>query len=84
MGTVTFDGTDTTFTAQVGGSTQSLPASDNFLIFLNSTLQIKGSTESYTYTGSTVTFNEAPIPGMDFYGFYFGKLSQIDLSLIHI
>ena len=78
VGTVTFDGIDTTFTAQVGGSTQALPASDNFLIFLNSTLQIKGSTESYTYTGSTVTFNEAPIPGMDFYGFYFGKLSQID------
>ncbi len=78
VGTVTFDGKDTTFTTQVGGSTQVLPASDNFLIFLNSTLQIKGSTESYTYTGSTLTFNEAPIPGMDFYGFYFGKLEQID------
>ena len=78
VGTVTFDGTDTTFTAKVGGSTQVLPANDNFLIFLNSTLQIKGSTESYTYTGSTLTFNEAPIPGMDFYGFYFGKLEIID------
>ena len=78
VGTVTFDGTDTTYTAQVGGSTQVLPASDNFLIFLNSTLQVKGSTESYTYTGSTLTFNEAPLPGMDFYGFYFGKLELID------
>ena len=78
VGTVTFDGTDTTFTAKVGGSTQVLPASDNFLIFLNSTLQVKGSTDSYTYTGSTLTFNEAPIPGMDFYGFYFGKLELID------
>jgi hypothetical protein len=78
VGTVTFDGTDTTYTAQVGGSTQVLPAQDNFLIFLNSTLQVKGSTESYTYTGSTLTFNEAPLPGMDFYGFYFGKLELID------
>ena len=78
VGTVNFDGTDTTFTTTVGGSTQVLPANDNFLIFLNSTLQVKGSTESYTYTGSTLTFNEAPIPGMDFYGFYFGKLEAID------
>ena len=78
VGTVTFDGTDTTFTAKVGGSTQVLPAQDNFLIFLNSTLQVKGSTDSYTYTGSTLTFNEAPLPGMDFYGFYFGKLELID------
>jgi len=78
VGTVNFDGTDTTFTAQVDGSTQTLPASDNFLLFLNSTLQVKGSTDSYTYTGSTITFNEAPIPGMDFYGFYFGKMSLID------
>ena len=78
VGTVTFDGTDTTFTAQVGGSTQVLPPQDNFLIFLNSTLQVKGSTESYTYTGSTLTFNEAPLPGMDFYGFYFGKIELID------
>ena len=78
VGTVTFDGSDTTFTAQVGGSTQVLPAQDNFLIFLNSTLQVKGSTESYTYTGSTLTFNEAPLSGMDFYGFYFGKLELID------
>jgi len=78
VGTVTFDGTDTTFTAQVGGSTQVLPASDNFLIFLNSTLQVKGSTDSYTYTGSELTFNEAPLPGMDFYGFYFGKIELID------
>ena len=76
--TVTFDGTDTTFSAQVGGSNYSLPASDNFLIFLNSTLQVKGSAESYTYTGSNITFNEAPLPGMDFYGFYFGKLTLLD------
>ena len=40
------------------------------LIFLNSILQLKGSTESYTYTGSAITFNEAPVSGMDFYGFY--------------
>ena len=75
---LTFDGTDTTFTALVGGSSYNLPASDNFLIFLNSTLQVKGSSESYTYTGSTITFNEAPLPGMDFYGFYFGKLTLLD------
>ena len=55
-----------------------MPASDNFLIFLNSTLQIKGNTEAYTYTGSTITFTEAPLAGMDFYGFYFGKLTQLD------
>ena len=78
VSTVTFDGTDTGFTAQVGGSTQALPASDNFLLFLNSTLQVKGSTAAYTYTGSTITFTEAPIPGMDFYGFYLGKMTLLD------
>ena len=76
--TVTFDGVDTTFNAQVNGSNYSLPASDNFLIFLNSILQLKGSTEAYTYTGSAITFNEAPVSGMDFYGFYFGKLVLLD------
>ena len=75
---VAFDGNDKTFPTQSGGSTQVLPASDNFLIFLNSTLQIKGSTQAYTYTGSEITFTEAPLAGMDFYGFYFGKLTQLD------
>ena len=75
---VTFDGNDTVFTTLSGGSTQVLPASDNFLIFLNSTLQIKGSTNAYTYAGSEITFTEPPIAGMDFYGFYFGKLTQLD------
>ena len=74
----TFDGVDTEFTTLSGGSTQTLPASDNFLIFLNSTLQIKGNTNAYTYTGSSITFTEAPLAGMDFYGFYFGKLTQLD------
>ena len=45
---------------------------------MNSILQLKGSTESYTYTGSAITFNEAPVSGMDFYGFYFGKLVLLD------
>ena len=76
--TVTFDGVDTSFTALSGGSTQVLPPSDNFLIFLNSTLQIKGTEDAYTYTGSTINFTEAPLAGMDFYGFYFGKLTQLD------
>jgi hypothetical protein len=75
---VAFDGNDKTFTTLSGGSTQVLPANDNFLIFLNSTLQVKGSTDSYTYTGSEITFTEAPVAGMDFYGFYFGKLTQLD------
>ena len=70
---VTFDGIDTTFTAQVGGSTQVLPATDNFLIFLNSTFQIKGTENAYTYTGSTITFTEPPLAGMDFYGLYLRK-----------
>ena len=78
VGDVTFDGSDTTFTTLSGGSTQVLPANDNFLIFLNSTLQIKGSSKAYNYTGSTITFTEAPLAGMDFYGFYFGKLTQLD------
>ena len=75
---VAFDGNDKTFTTLSGGSTQVLPASDNFLIFLNSTLQIKGTTAAYTYTGSSITFSEAPLAGMDFYGYYFGKLTQLD------
>ena len=78
VGSVTFDGVDTAFTTQSGGSTQVLPASDNFLIFLNGTFQIKGTTDAYTYTGSTITFTEPPLPGMDFYGYYFGKLVLLD------
>ena len=35
---VAFNGVDTTFTTLSGGSTQVLPASDNFLIFLNLSL----------------------------------------------
>ena len=75
---VTFNGTDTSFTTLSGGSTQILPASDNFLIFLNSTLQIKGTDKAYTYSGSQITFSEPPLAGMNFYGFYFGKLTQLD------
>ena len=45
---------------------------------MNSTLQIKGTSQAYTYTGSEITFTEAPLAGMDFYGFYFGKLTQLD------
>ena len=41
-------------------------------------MQIKGTTDAYTYTGSTITFTEAPLPGMDFYGYYFGKLVLLD------
>ena len=78
VGSVTFDGQDAVFTTLSGGSTQILPPSDNFLIFLNSTLQIKGTTDAYTYTGSTLTFTEPPLAGMDFFGFYFGKLTQLD------
>ena len=75
---VSFNGVDTTFTTLSGGSAQVLPASDNFLIFLNSTLQIKGTDKAYTYSGSQITFSEPPLAGMDFYGFYFGKLTQLD------
>ena len=78
VGTVAFDGTDKKFNAKVAGSNYALPASDNFLIFLNSILQVKGSTAAYTYTGSEITFTEAPTSGMDFYGFYFGKLTILD------
>ena len=75
---VTFDGNDKRFTMKNNGSTQVLPASDNFLIFLNNTLQIKGTDQAYTYTGSEITFSEAPLAGMDFFGYYFGKLTQLD------
>jgi hypothetical protein len=75
---VTFDGVDTSFVAQVGGSPYALPANDNFLIFLNSHIQKLGSNESYTYTGINIDFNEAPKPNMDFYGFYVGQLLLID------
>ena len=77
---VTFDGNDKRFTMTSGGfnSAQTLPASDNFLIFLNNTLQIKGTNDAYTYTGSEITFSEAPLAGMDFFGYYFGKLTKLD------
>ena len=45
---------------------------------MNNTLQIKGTDQAYTYTGSEITFSESPLAGMDFFGYYFGKLTQLD------
>ena len=56
----TFDGVDTIFNTLSGGSAQTLPASDNFLIFLNSTLQIKGSQNSYTYSACLLYTSPSP------------------------
>ena len=78
VGTVTFDGVQTAFTAKVGGTGYNLPGNDRFLLFLNSHIQELGVSYSYTGTPSVITFTEAPLGNMDFYCFYVGQLRDLD------
>ena len=55
-----FDGSDTTFTAQVGGVSIT-PDQESVKIFLDGVFQHPGSGNAYTISGSTITFTAAPV-----------------------
>ena len=69
-----FDGSDVSFTLQVGG-TDVLPDASNLTVVLDGVVQIPSS--AYSVTGSTINFSEAPESGVQFHG-------VLALSLIHI
>lgn len=62
-----FNGIAKSFTLRIGGvATAPTPAS-NIMVALGGVLQIPGALNSYTVTGSTITFITAPAAGTAFY-----------------
>ena len=70
-----FDGNDVTFTCAVN-STTITPGQENVYIYLDGVFQHPG--ESYTISGSTITFTEAPVSGVDFTGYVAGEGAYLD------
>ena len=70
-----FDGNDVTFTCAVKGTTIT-PGQENVYIYLDGVFQHPG--ESYTISGSTITFTEAPVSGVDFTGYVAGEGAYLD------
>ena len=69
-----FDGSDVTFTLQIGG-VDITPTADNLLIILDGVVQ--HSPEAYTVSGSTLTFTAAPASGQEFYGMLMGQSASV-------
>jgi len=69
-----FDGSDVTFTLQIGG-VDITPTADNLLIILDGVVQ--HSPEAYTVSGSTLTFTAAPADGQEFYGMLMGQSASV-------
>ena len=72
-----FDGSDTTFTAQVGGVSIT-PDQENVRIYLDGVFQHPGSGNAYTISGSTITFTEAPVANTVFTGYVVGAGAYLD------
>ena len=72
-----FDGSDTTFTAQVGG-VNITPDQENVEIYLDGVFQHPGSGNAYTISGSTITFTEAPVANTVFTGYVVGAGAYLD------
>ena len=70
-----FDGSDVTFTCAVKGTTIT-PGQENVYIYLDGVFQHPG--ESYTISGSTITFTEAPVNGTDFTAYVAGEGAYLD------
>ena len=70
-----FDGNDVTFTCAVN-STTITPGQENVYIYLDGVFQHPG--ESYTISGSTITFTEAPVSGVDFTAYVAGEGAYLD------
>tara|TARA_B100001094_G_C18195720_1_gene810755 strand:+ start:4612 stop:7350 length:2739 start_codon:yes stop_codon:yes gene_type:complete len=74
-----FDGSDVSFTLQVGG-TDILPDASNVTIVLDGVVQIPSS--AYSITGSTLNFSEAPADGVEFHGVLAGQSQFIESGFI--
>ena len=70
-----FDGNDVTFTCAVKGTTIT-PGQENVYLYLDGVFQHPG--DSYTISGSTITFTEAPVSGADFTGYVAGEGAYLD------
>ena len=74
-----FDGSETSFTLQVGG-TDIQPDAANVTIVLDGVVQIPSS--AYSVTGSTLNFSEAPTNGTEFHGVLAGQSQFIESGFI--
>ena len=72
-----FDGSDTTFTAQVGG-VNITPDQESVKIFLDGVFQHPGSGNAYTISGSTITFTAAPVANTVFSAYVVGAGAYLD------
>ena len=72
-----FDGSDTTFTCAISGTTIT-PGQENVFIYLDGVFQDPGSSKAYTISGSTITFTEAPANGTIFTGYVAGEGAYLD------
>jgi len=72
-----FDGSDTTFTCAISGTTIT-PGQENVFIYLDGVFQDPGSSKAYTISGSTITFTEAPANGTVFTGYVAGEGAYLD------
>lgn len=75
----TFNGSNTTFTLQVG-NVNITPNAQNTIIALDGVIQ--HTPESYTISGSTIAFTGAPASGTDFYGILMGNSSYVENNSI--
>ena len=74
-----FDGSETSFTLQVGG-TDIQPDAANVTIVLDGVVQIPSS--AYAVTASTLNFSEAPTSGTEFHGVLAGQSQFIESDFI--
>ena len=70
-----FDGSDTTFTCAVKGTTIT-PGQENVYIYLDGVFQ--HPSDAYSISGSTITFTEAPVSGTDFTAYVAGEGAYLD------
>jgi len=64
---VSFNGTTTSFPLTIGGTAYTPNPAGNIMVFLGGIAQIPGAGNAYTVSGSTITFEEAPLTGASFY-----------------
>ena len=77
-----FDGSDTTFTCAISGTTIT-PGQENVFIYLDGVFQDPGSSKAYTISGSTITFTEAPANGTVFTGYVAVSYTHLTLPTIY-
>jgi len=70
-----FDGSDTTFTCAISGTTIT-PGQENVYLYLDGVFQ--HPTDAYSISGSTITFTEAPASGVAFTGYVAGEGAYLD------